>query len=71
MKRERGLMIGLELNEPAQPIRSRLLTNHKIFTGASAQKNTIRLLPPLSIGKKEADCLIDALRTELIKKEEE
>ena len=50
--RGRGLMIGIELHPEYAAIRSRLLGEHKIFTGL-AGANVIRLLPPLTVTKKE------------------
>ena len=43
--RGRGLMIGIEFEEPIKEIRSKLLFEQKVFTGV-AGTNTIRLLPP-------------------------
>jgi len=56
-----GLMIGLEFPFPCADLRKELLNKHKIFTGSSSNKNTIRLLPPLSITQKEADIFLNAL----------
>ncbi len=53
--RGQGLMIGIELFEPCAELRKRLLTEHRIFTGASSDKNTIRILPSLAITKSEID----------------
>lgn len=58
--RGRGLMIGLELDFSAEPIRNELIFSHKIFTGSSSNKNTIRLLPPLTLTKDEADIFLHA-----------
>ena len=51
--RGRGLMIGIEFEEPIKEIRSRLLFEEKVFTGV-AGTNTIRLLPPLCLTMDEA-----------------
>ncbi|RKD91362.1 aspartate aminotransferase family protein [Mangrovibacterium diazotrophicum] len=51
--RGHGLMIGLEFEEPIKEIRSKLLTEEKVFTGVSGT-NIIRLLPPLSLTMEEA-----------------
>ncbi len=51
--RGHGLMIGLEFEEPIKEIRSKLLTEEKIFTGVSGT-NIIRLLPPLSLTMEQA-----------------
>uniref|UniRef100_UPI00356401A5 aminotransferase class III-fold pyridoxal phosphate-dependent enzyme n=1 Tax=Mariniphaga sediminis TaxID=1628158 RepID=UPI00356401A5 len=57
--RGEGLMIGLEFPTPIQELRKKLLFEHKIFTGVSGQ-NMIRLLPPLSLKKEEADLFLKA-----------
>lgn len=59
--RGKGLLLGLEFEYPVKEIRSRLLHEYKIFTGAATNPNVLRLLPPMGIGKKEADTLINAL----------
>ena len=51
--RGRGLMIGIEFEEPIKEIRSCLLYDEKVFTGV-AGTNTIRLLPPLCLTIDEA-----------------
>lgn len=60
--RGHGLMLGMQLNSEAKPIRLQLLKDHKIFTGSSAQKETLRLLPPLSMTEEMADEFIHALQ---------
>ncbi len=55
-----GLMVGLEFDFDIAQLRKELLFTHKIFTGYSG-KNTLRLLPPLAISKKDVDELIEAL----------
>lgn len=56
--RGRGLMIGLEFDEPIKEIRQRLLFDEKVFTGV-AGTNTIRLLPPLCLSQAEAECFLE------------
>lgn len=56
-----GLMIGMEFAEPVKEIRSRLIHEQHVFTGASGT-NVIRLLPPLCLSKKEADEFLTRLR---------
>ena len=58
--RGEGLMLGIELDKEVAPIRKRLLYDYAIFTGSSSNKHTIRLLPPLTIGKKQIDQFIEA-----------
>lgn len=60
--RGKGLMIGVDLDRDAAPVRSELVSKYKIFTGSSAGKQTIRLLPPLNIGIKELSSFIDSLK---------
>ena len=55
--RGRGLMIGIEFEQPVKELRGRLIHDEHIFTGASGT-NVIRLLPPLCLTMEEADeCL--------------
>jgi acetylornithine/N-succinyldiaminopimelate aminotransferase len=60
--RGKGLMIGIDLDRDAAPIRSELVSKHKIFTGSSAGKQTIRLLPPLNIGLKDLSSFVESLK---------
>lgn len=55
-----GLMIGIEVNPGYEELRNRLLFEKGIFTGG-AGKGIIRLLPPLCVGKAEADRFLAAL----------
>ena len=59
--RGKGLMIGIEFNEPVAEIRKKLLFEEHIFTGV-AGKNMVRLLAPLCLTKAEADVFINALK---------
>lgn len=61
----KGLMLGVELNEAVAPLRTKLLKEYKIFTGASSNPNLLRILPPLGITATEIQPFIDALKTEL------
>ena len=65
--RGRGLMVGLELEVPCAGIRNTLLEEHKMFTGSSSDKNTIRILPALNIGKSELDQFLEAFKSVLSK----
>ena len=60
--RGKGLMIGLDLNQDAGPIRSLLVSKYKIFTGSAAGKETIRLLPPLSVDWNQLQSFVIALK---------
>lgn len=53
--RGKGLMIGVEMDFNATALRNDLVFKHQIFTGSASNKNTIRLLPPLTVTKAEAD----------------
>ncbi len=59
--RGRGLMIGIEFNEPIAELRKRLLFEKHVFTGVSG-KNMIRLLAPLTTTKEDVDIFIKALK---------
>jgi acetylornithine/N-succinyldiaminopimelate aminotransferase len=59
--RGEGLMIGFDVPEQIKSLRKHLLFEHHIFTG-EAKPNVIRLLPALTIGKKEADQFLIALK---------
>ena len=59
--RGRGLMIGLEFDQPVKEIRSKLLFEQHVFTGVSGT-NVIRLLPPLCLSMQEADLFLEKLK---------
>lgn len=58
--RGKGLMIGLEFEEPIKELRLRLLHEQHVFTGASGT-NVLRLLPPLCLSMAEAEEFINRL----------
>lgn len=58
--RGKGLMIGIEVNPGYEDLRNRLLFEKSIFTGG-AGKTIMRLLPPLCVGKEEAEKFFSAL----------
>ncbi len=60
-----GLMVGIELEMPCAEVRNNLLWKHKILTGNASNKNTLRILPSLTITEKEVNLFINALKTEL------
>lgn len=62
--RGRGLMIGFDVPEEIATLKKNLLLNQKIFTG-EAKPNVIRLLPALSLKKKDAEQFIDAVKEEI------
>ncbi len=57
-----GLMIGIDLDRDAGPIRTELVQKYHIFTGSAAGKQTIRLLPPLNIEWNQLNSFIVALK---------
>lgn len=67
--RGKGLMIGVDLDREAGPVRSELVHKFRIFTGSAAGKHTIRLLPPLTIDAKALHLFIDSLQAVLELKE--
>ncbi|MFC2176427.1 aspartate aminotransferase family protein [Bacteroidota bacterium] len=58
----RGLMIGVEFDFPIKDLRTKLLFDHRIFTGSSKDPNVIRVLPPLNIGQADLEKLVTALK---------
>ena len=59
--RGEGLMIGIEFSDSIKPLRTRLVKEQHVFTGA-ASTNILRLLPPLSLTKAEADDFLSRLK---------
>ncbi len=59
--RGKGLMVGIELHEPAKEIRDKMLFEDKMFTGV-AGSHTIRLLPSLAITRSEIDKFLSVLK---------
>ncbi len=56
-----GLMIGIEFSEPVGKIIFKKLFEKKLLLG-SVGDNTLRLLPPLIVGKKEIDIFINLFK---------
>ena len=59
--RGRGLMIGIEFEEPIKEIRHRLLFEEHVFTGVSGT-NVIRLLPPLTLTMEQASDFMERFK---------
>lgn len=57
-----GLMIGIEFDFQSNEIRNKLLYEHHIFTGSSSNKNVLRLLPALNLGKEEVDIFLQSFK---------
>ena len=60
--RGRGLMLGIQFNEPVAPIRQKLLYDKHIFTGV-AGNDMVRLLAPLVLTRDEAKTFVNALKS--------
>lgn len=60
-----GLMLAVILDDTAADLRKQLLFEHHIFTGSAADKNAIRILPPLNISKEELNQFLKALKSVL------
>jgi len=59
--RGRGLMIGFDLDHDSYALRSKLLHQHQIITGSSRLKETVRILPPLSIEQSDCEKFLEQL----------
>lgn len=59
--RGRGLMIGVEFDFPTADLRKHLLYKQHVFVGSASNPNVIRLLPPLTLSKAEADLFLEKL----------
>ena len=59
--RGRGLMIGMEFDEPIKEKRSKLLFEEKVFTGVTGT-NVFRLLPPLCLTIEQADIFLERFK---------
>ncbi len=62
--RGEGLMIGMEFDYPVKELRSRLIHEQRVFTGASGT-NVVRLLPPLVLTMEQAADFISRLKKAL------
>ncbi len=63
--RGRGLMIACDIEGDSYPLRSRLLHKHGVLVGSASTKETLRLLPPLSVSEDQCSALLDKLRLAL------
>lgn len=57
--RGKGCLLGIELDEKASTVHSRLL-DRGIITGTSSDPNVLRLLPPLCVTPDQIDLFIEA-----------
>ncbi len=62
----KGLMLGLEFDFEVNELRKKMIYEQHIFTGAAMNKKLLRILPPLTIKKKEIDRFINALQEALV-----
>jgi acetylornithine/succinyldiaminopimelate/putrescine aminotransferase len=60
----RGLLLGVHLGRPAAEVQQALF-GRRILTGTSTDPGILRLLPPLSFSRREADILIGGLESVL------
>lgn len=60
-----GLMIGIEFEKPIKEMRTKLLFEEKIFTGASGT-NVFRLLPPLNLTLEQADVFLNKFKKVIV-----
>lgn len=58
----RGLMLGFEFEFEVSQLRKDLLYKHHIFTGASSNKNLLRILPPLNISESDLQFFLESLQ---------
>lgn len=58
----KGLMLGIEWNQPISEIRRKLVMDRFIFTGNASNPNVIRILPPLNVTASQLDQFINALK---------
>jgi len=56
----RGLLLGLRLDRPAAEVQ-RALFARRVLTGTSGDPAVLRIIPPLSFSRAEADLLLSAL----------
>ena len=60
--RGKGLMIGIQLDQPAAGIRKQLFEEYRMLTGNASDPNVIRLLPPLNVQRAHLDQFAAALK---------
>ncbi|MDR2953682.1 MAG: aspartate aminotransferase family protein [Prevotella sp.] len=59
--RGRGLMIGMEFDQPIKEMRTKLLFEEKVFTGVTGT-HVFRLLPPLMLSIDEAKIFLERFK---------
>ncbi len=67
--RGRGLMLGVKFDQPVADLRKWLLHEFGVFTGAAADKQVLRLLPPLSVTNTDIERFLEAFQKALARME--
>jgi acetylornithine/succinyldiaminopimelate/putrescine aminotransferase len=60
--RGRGLLLGIKIQGGTAKDLGRFLRASRILTGTSSDPSVLRLLPPLVLGRKEADAFLEVIR---------
>ena len=60
--RGRGLLLGIKIQGGTAKDLGRFLRASRILTGTSSDPSVLRLLPPLVLGRKEADAFLEVVR---------
>ena len=63
--RGRGLMLAFDVEGPSEPLRLCLLHDFGVITGNASSKDTVRMLPPLSVSKSDCDQVLQQLKKAL------
>lgn len=63
--RGKGLLIGIQFEQAAKPIRDLLYQKYRVMTGSSNEPNTMRLLPALNIQKNHVNDFLQKLQMAL------
>ena len=62
-----GLMVGVVFDFNVAALRKSLVFEEHCFVGSSSEPTTVRLLPPLSITRRDVDLLVEKMRSALVK----
>ncbi len=60
--RGRGLMLAFDVQGPSDPLRLCLLHDYGVITGNASSKETLRLLPPLSVTRADCEHFVEQLK---------
>lgn len=63
--RGKGLLIGVQFDHAAKPVRDLLYQKYRVMTGSSNEPNTMRLLPALNIQKNHVNDFLQKLQMAL------